>query len=195
MSTATIPSDKQPRKQLSDQLDRLDAIIDALGEGLNGAVADAAREGTRLAVKDAVVEMMTDPALRARLHQATAPEPEAEPAAPRRRPGFWAWLTARAGQALKSLARKVVDLAASALSGARAVVATAVDAVRGGLGLSGLTKVAVAGLSAGVAAGAARYLAPQAVAAALSGVRGAVTAAAARVGAWTRRAARALSLV
>jgi hypothetical protein len=37
---------KPPRKQLSDQLDRLDSILDGLGDGLNGAVADAAREGS-----------------------------------------------------------------------------------------------------------------------------------------------------
>ena len=61
MSTATATNGKPQRKQLSDQLDRLDGIIDALAEGLNGAVADAAREGTRLAVKDAIVEIMTNP--------------------------------------------------------------------------------------------------------------------------------------
>ena len=51
--TMTASNHKLPRKQLADQLDRLDGILDALSEGLNGAVADAAREGTRLAVKDA----------------------------------------------------------------------------------------------------------------------------------------------
>ncbi len=72
MNAATIANDKPTRKQLSDQLDRLDSILDALSDGLNGAVADAAREGTRLAVKDAIVEIMTDPTLRAKLHQASA---------------------------------------------------------------------------------------------------------------------------
>ncbi|MFO0825298.1 MAG: hypothetical protein U0792_19615 [Gemmataceae bacterium] len=33
------------RKQLADQLDRLDEIIDGLAEGLPGAVTDAVREG------------------------------------------------------------------------------------------------------------------------------------------------------
>jgi hypothetical protein len=56
--SATTTNGK-PRKQLSDQLDRLDGIIDALADGLNQAVIDAAREGTRLAVKDAIVEIMT----------------------------------------------------------------------------------------------------------------------------------------
>ena len=75
MSTTTATNGK-PRKQLSDQLDRLDGIIDAMAEGLNGAVADAAREGTRLAVKDAIVEIMTNPELRALIAPATpAPIP------------------------------------------------------------------------------------------------------------------------
>src|SRR5262249_45390184 len=43
-----------PRKQLSDQLDRLDTIIDALDEGLKGAVADAVREAGGGAVQEAV---------------------------------------------------------------------------------------------------------------------------------------------
>src|SRR4051812_19026608 len=65
MSTATVTTNgRRARKQLSDQLDRLDAILDALAEGLPGAVADACREGARQAVKDAVVEILTNPELR-----------------------------------------------------------------------------------------------------------------------------------
>src|SRR5271157_2019498 len=71
MTAATVTNSAPPRKQLSDQLDRLDGILDALSEGLNGAVTDATREGVRLAVKDAVIELLTDPTLRARLHEAT----------------------------------------------------------------------------------------------------------------------------
>ena len=81
--TATMNG--KPRKQLSDelsrleaQLDRHDTILDALSEGLTGAVKDAATDGTRLAVKDAVVEILTDPALRAALHAASAPPARAE---------------------------------------------------------------------------------------------------------------------
>ena len=38
----TTTNGKPKRKQLSEQLDRLDGIIDVLAEGLNKAVADAA---------------------------------------------------------------------------------------------------------------------------------------------------------
>lgn len=49
------------RKQLSDQLDRLDGIIDALADGLNEAVADAAREGVHSAVTELLQRVLTDP--------------------------------------------------------------------------------------------------------------------------------------
>lgn len=58
-----------PRKQLSDQLDRLDSVIDALDEGLKGAVADAVRE----AVQAVLVQVMTNPDLQRMMRQAAAP--------------------------------------------------------------------------------------------------------------------------
>src|SRR5580692_509468 len=60
MSASTTLNGRPQRKQLSDQLDRLDTIIDALAEALPGAVADACREGARAAVKDAIVEILTN---------------------------------------------------------------------------------------------------------------------------------------
>jgi hypothetical protein len=195
MSTTTIATDKQPRKQLSDQLDRLDAILDALSDGLNGAVADAVREGTQLAVKDAVVEMMTDPILRARLHQATAPEPEAEPERPPQQRGFWARVKSKAAAALQSLGRVAANVAGSALRGMKAIAATAANVVRSSGSLGRLTKITAAGLGAGVAVAVARYVSPPAIAAAWSGVRSVVTTAAANLGVWTRQVVRALSLI
>ncbi|MCE9561844.1 MAG: hypothetical protein K8U57_07300 [Planctomycetes bacterium] len=58
MSATSTLNGKPQRKQLGDQLDRLDSIIDALAEGLPGAVADACRDGARLAVKDAIIEIL-----------------------------------------------------------------------------------------------------------------------------------------
>src|SRR5262245_60495091 len=195
MKAATISNDKPSRKQLSDQLDRLDGILDALSDGLNGAVADAAREGTRLAVKDAIVEIMTNPMLRAQLHQATSPEPEptSEPASPERKPGFWARLKAKAGQALKFVGQMMANVADTVLGRAKAVAETASDAVRGGHGSGHVKKLVGIGLGVGIAFGVARFIAPHAVAASLSGISSAVTVAAAHIGAWTRRSIRALS--
>ena len=52
MSTTTPTKNHKPRRQLADQLDRMDGIIDALSDGLNEAVADAARDGARVAVRE-----------------------------------------------------------------------------------------------------------------------------------------------
>jgi hypothetical protein len=60
MSATATMNGRPQRKQLSDQLDRLDTINDALAEALPGAVADACKEGARAAVKDAIVEIMTN---------------------------------------------------------------------------------------------------------------------------------------
>src|SRR5438270_4651975 len=55
----------QERKTLASQLDRLDAILDVLGEGLNEAVALAVQEAVTVAgkqaVKVAVTEVLTNP--------------------------------------------------------------------------------------------------------------------------------------
>ncbi len=92
------PHVKLPRKQLADQLDRLDeqldrhdSILDALAEGLNEAVKEATQVGVQYAVKDAVQELLTNPDLRLALHQASA-----EPS----RPNFWQRCKAK-WQALK----------------------------------------------------------------------------------------------
>src|SRR5438105_3404829 len=102
MTTAMAANGPVKRKQLSDQLDRLDTIIDALAEALPEAVADAARDGTRQAVRDAIVEILTNPELRGLVATVTPPaamtfEPAPpEPAGPiEPRPGFWARARAR----------------------------------------------------------------------------------------------------
>jgi hypothetical protein len=96
----TVTTNARPRRLLSDELDRLDdqlarhdSILDALSEGLNGAVADAARDGVQEAVMFAVINLLTDPALRAALYEA-----EAEAAA--LRGTRWGRLRARAVSAL-----------------------------------------------------------------------------------------------
>jgi hypothetical protein len=193
MSTASITNSNPPRKQLSDQIDRLDGILDGLSEALNGAVADAAREGTRQAVKDAVIEIMTDPTLRARLHQATAPEPASEPALTAPKPGFWARLKACTVQAAKSVGQMACNTVRSVGRGAKALAANVAEAVRAVGQFGSLKRLAVVGIGGGIAFAAAAVLAPHAVTAALSAVSGAVAAAAVTVGFWTRRAVRSLA--
>src|SRR6185369_192245 len=88
-----------PRKQLSDQLDRLDAIIDVLAEGLPEAVAQACREGARQAVKDAVVEILTNPEIRTLFDVLRAGAAPVAPPVPARAPGLWTRLKAKVAAA------------------------------------------------------------------------------------------------
>jgi hypothetical protein len=186
MSTATLTNGR-PRKQLADQLDRLDAqmdradaILDALSEGLNGAVADAAKEGTRAAVKGAIIELLTDPDLRAALHKASAPAAAQTPSA-------WA--------RLREQARRLAAKARAVGVAAAATVAARAPAVRRGLAAAGgyaklawqVKKVVLVGLGVGAAVAAVSYLGGHQLAAALSGVGAAVTTVAVRAGLWVRR--------
>jgi hypothetical protein len=181
LNSATVTNSKPPRKQLSDQLDRLDLILDALSEGLNGAVADAAREGTRLAVKDAVVEIMTDPTLRARLREAAAPESAATPTPSPRTPGFWARLKAKASQATAAVSRAVSRLVDGAARGIQMVADLAAKGLLALKDLGSFKMLAMVGIGTGMAAKVASSLAPNAM-----------RTAAERVGVWSQRAFHAL---
>jgi hypothetical protein len=74
----TMLTNSKVRKSLSEQIDRLDKILDGLAEALNGAVADAVMQAVSLAVKEAVqtvlTEVLSNPDLRAQLQgSAVAP--------------------------------------------------------------------------------------------------------------------------
>jgi hypothetical protein len=191
VSTATILNAKPPRKQLSDQLDRLDSILDGLGDGLNGVVADAAREGTRFAVRDAIVEIMTDPTLRTKLNQATTLETPAEPAKANEKPGFWKRMKTYMGQAVEFVGRvasSAMTMVKDKVSALRQKAAETIQSIRG-LGTL-KTMALVVGLTLAVVS----FLAPHVASAALSGISSAVAVVAIRVGVWMGRTHRALSM-
>jgi hypothetical protein len=82
---STMETNSKARKSLSDQIDRLDHILDGLSEALEGAVADAVQHAVGLAVKDAVqgvlTELLANPAVLAMLRGPTPPtSPEGPPA-------------------------------------------------------------------------------------------------------------------
>lgn len=77
--TTALTNGKAPRKQLSDQLDRLGTVIDPLADHLNQVVGDAARDVARQAVKDDLIDVLTDPAVRDLIRAAYA-QPRASPA-------------------------------------------------------------------------------------------------------------------
>jgi hypothetical protein len=191
MTTATISNAKPPRKQLSEQLDRLDSILDGLGDGLNGAVAEAAREGTRLAVRDAIFEIMTDTTLRSKLHSATAPETPAEPARADKRPGFWTRMRTCANQAVASVGRMASNAVTAVKGKVRALGQKVAEAARSIRDLGTLKTTA---LVVGLTVATVSFCAPHAASAALSGISSAVAAVAVRVGVWLGRTGRALSM-
>jgi hypothetical protein len=193
MTTASISNDRPQRKQLSDEIDRLDQILDGLSEGINGAVADAAREGVREAVKGAIIELLTDATLRARLHEATAPERPAAPAETASKPGWWARLKMRATRTIAGVGQAAANVLAGASRGVQAISEAATSKVRDVQVLGSLKKLVVIGVVVGAVVGVASMVAPHVVAATVSGVTGAVAAAAIQFGVWAQRAVRAFA--
>jgi hypothetical protein len=131
------------RRQLSDQIDRLDGVIDALDVGLKGAVTDAVEAVVAVAVKEAVqgvlLEVLTNPALRQKIQEASAPAPRQDEAA--RPAGSW-W--SRACSKVRSAARSFAGGIGTALQAARLGWTLAGDKVK-------TLAVAAAGVAAGFA--------------------------------------------
>jgi hypothetical protein len=157
MTTAVMPN-ARPKRQLSDELDRLDeqlqrhdVILDALSEHLTAAVTDAARQGTEAAVKAAVVALLTDPDLRQDLHTASPPPREDKPTA-------WQRLTTVVrGAAVRVTKAARATAAAVALRAVRGVAAIrrAAVRVRDGVRVRAVIKVLVGGLTVAALARAA----------------------------------------
>ena len=186
MSATTTMNGKPQRKQLADQLDRLDGVIDALGDGLSQAVADACRDGARAAVREVLRELIANPDLLAAVRPtpvpvlATTPSDAPSPPAPPKA-SFWDRVKAtakRAGDAVTGAARTLT----------RAVEGAVIKPVADALKLTGTTRAVVAvGLGVGLTAGAVSLLCPAWVAAVLAAGAGASAVAAAHVGAAMNR--------
>jgi hypothetical protein len=171
------------RKQLSDQLDRLDSIIDGLCDGLPEAIAAAAREGTRAAVKDAILEVMTNPELRAMI-QNLAPAPAVAPATPPissepPQPGLWSRIKAKVAAARTAVVERY-----------RAAKEAVTTTTRTLSTLMPLRRIVLVAFGVGTVVALLGFVAPAGVAAILAGIGGVVTAAVAQVGSWFRRSLR-----
>jgi hypothetical protein len=119
----TMLTNTKVRKSLSEQIDRLDKILDGLASALNGAVADAVTQAVSLAVKEAVqtvlTEVLDNPDLRAQL-QGSAIAPANTPLAGlpparsivnwvgRTLTGIASWCSARL-RALSQVSRRIVQ--------------------------------------------------------------------------------------
>ena len=181
-ATATMINGR-PRKQLSDQLDRLDSIIDGLCDGLPEAIAAAAREGTRAAVKDAILEVLTNPEIRGMI-QNLAPAPAAAPVVPPiatepRLPGLWSRIKA-----------KVAATRAAVVERYRAAKEAVTTTTRTLSTLMPLRRIVLVAFGVGLVVTLLGFAAPAGVAAVLAGIGGVVTAGVAQVGSWFRRSLR-----
>jgi hypothetical protein len=178
--TATL-NGRPPRKQLGDQLDRLDSILDVLADALPAAVADACKEGAKLAMKEVVLELLTNPDVRAML-TTSVPAPPPTPAVPTvTKPTWW--------QTLKA---KVTEWKDAALDRATAALQAVTLTARMLTAVLPLKRIALVTLGVGLAVGLTALLVyrfcPPAVAAAVSGVGAAVTAAVGQAAGTLRRA-------
>ena len=204
MTTTLAALNGRPqRKQLSDQLNRLDDIIDTLADGLPEAVGDAVRTGVQTALQQLLVETLTNPETLALLRAAlgtrvVAPPPpgvESVPAAVTRE-SFWARCRRRLAirsRSLKDVAVRGIEIGKAAVRQTRGFVgrtAERVRAFRRGLNIAWqLKKAALIGLGIGAAV-VAVSLASHPLAAVLSGVGAATTAFALQLGLWFRKTAR-----
>ena len=199
MSATDTMNGKPQRKQLADQLDRLDGIIDALAEGLNQAVADACGEGARQAVRDVLIEIASNPELRAMLAPQAVPMPAAAPVSATppepKKPGLWSRLKAQvaaARTAVVAFATKAKAAVAAKVAAVTATVAAAGTAAGEALPVRQALGVA---LGVGLLVGLVCYQLPESASAAVAGAGAACTAVAVQVGNWLKRAARRLGLL
>ncbi len=181
MSVLTQPLNGRPqRKQLSDQLDRLDGIIDCLADGLNQAVTDAVRDGSQAALRQLIQDGLTNPATLDLLRHALAANPA--PATPSRTSLF---LT-RCKAGITSAVSVVADTVTCVVATVTARTASVMRVCRLGWHLKRAVAVA---LGVGTLVGAVA-LVSHPVATLLSGVGAAVATFGVQTSLWIRRTAR-----
>jgi hypothetical protein len=190
------------RPTLSEQIERLDSILDGLADNLNEAVADAVKTAVAAAVQETVQvvlqEVLSNPAIRAGLLQSRTPPAPAAPARTGRR-RLGAWL----GQAWKGCCSGVRSLRRRCRAGLAALGQVCVDGgqrvgnwVRGGVGrvrmvLSWWRPLLFAGFI-GMALGIAAVTAGPWLTALSSGLAGFTTAIAVQAGWWLRQTLHAI---
>ena len=192
---------RPPRKQLSEQLNRLDDILDTLADGLPEAVGDAVRTGVQTALQQLLVETLTNPETLALLRTALNPRvaaPLLDSVTPTPKESFWARcrrrLTVRSAS-LKDVAARGIETTQTVVRTTRSLIGQTVDRVRAlrrGLTIAWqLKKAAFIGIGIGTAV-VALSLISHPLAAVLSGIGAATTAFVLQIGLWFRNTARAM---
>ena len=121
---APAPTNGKPqRKNLSTQIDRLDAMLDGLDQGLQGAITDAVKDAVSVAVVEAVratvMEIVTNPDVIALLRGSITPEAprsiepqQTEPIKPQQmepKPSLVSRIRERIGDKLKRLKKAITS--------------------------------------------------------------------------------------
>jgi hypothetical protein len=200
MTTMTTPvSNGHKRSSLNDQINRLDSMLDGLSDGLNEAVADAVKNAVASAAREAVqsvlADVLTSPAMIARLQTAIAPQVQARTPAPAAAPRIcvreklsrlWTGVRNCIANLRSTCGDRVRRMRTSAANFLQQAVARAVGLwtqcqVLGRFKFQILTAVGI-GATVGVVAWHASPL----LAAAVSGVGGFATALSVQVGMWLR---------
>lgn len=194
---ATMTNNGSPtrsRKQLSDQLDRLDSILDGLSEALNESITLAVKEAIGVAVQEVVrgvlTELLTNPEITARLQPSLLAPPAVPPLGPTWRDRLNSVRTVVAArwqdvrQGCRTGARTVQQGAATCWNGTRQAAGKVWSRC---LLLAKIRNQVVTALCVGTAAALFTWLAGPWLATALSGVAGFTTTLVAQFGLWLRR--------
>ncbi|CAN5393649.1 hypothetical protein BH11PLA2_BH11PLA2_23660 [soil metagenome] len=186
MATMPPPSlNGRPRKQLSDQLDRLDEVINGLEEFLPQAMADAARDGIRQAFRDVVAEVVTDPTVLERLRTALVSDMVPltvvpKPSAFARLKAFLRGVASKATAAVSFTRHRVAETVAERCASAKSRV------VRWTLLSLPVKSIVGVSLAIGFVVALVSLATPHHIAAAISGFGATFTAASIQVGNWLR---------
>jgi hypothetical protein len=200
MTTMTTPvSNGHKRSSLNDQINRLDSMLDGLSDGLNEAVADAVKNAVASAAREAVqsvlADVLTSPAMIARLQAVIAPQVQARMPVPAVPPGIfsreklrslWAGIRACVTNLRAACGNGVRRMQTSAANFLQQAVARAVGLWASCQVLSRFKYQILTAVGIGATVGVVAWHASPLLAAAVSGVGGFATALSVQVGMWLR---------
>ena len=194
--TATLNGRREPRRSLSQELDRLDKMLDGLAEAIPSTIADSVKETVATAVAEAfratLMEVVANPDIIALLRNARPAAASNEQPAPAKAPLHQqirqatssAWKHALAG--LKLAGNFVV-------SPVHTVVRCTINGYRQINTIWGLRKPVLIALGVGVVIGAAAYASAPWIAGVIAGCGAASTTLLGQFAMWTRRMYASLS--
>lgn len=195
MSTATM-NGKPQRKQLSQQLDRMDGIIDCLADALPEAVADACRDGAKAAVQQAVTNLFAHPEFLARFAELAArsaqtvapvPAPVTHTTPANTQPSSWERMKAKLREWKAAVTGGVRTACTAVKTGVRTAAGTVAATARTLSNTLPVRRIVTVAVGVGLFAAAVCYLCPHWLSAVIGGAGAACTAAAVQIGSWFRR--------